>query len=265
VATIRYSAAASQSPSHPQAVGVATVAWIAMVLVDPEERGRGVGTALLQRGLASVEDATVAGLDATPLGRPLYEKLGFTTDTTLTRMARPPGALQGSVPPPGTRLPQPRGAQDIALMQDESMSNRVRPVSAGDMGEIAQLDALATGLDRRAMLEWLHEGASDLACRTHSHTLDGYVLGRRGHNFIHLGPLIARSVADALALVRTCVARHPGEHIIVDAADDQPGWREGLEAMGFGAQRPFGRMYRGTWRPTVDARLLFASIGPEFG
>ena len=271
VATIRYCAAASESWSQPPPAGVPTVAWIAMVLVDPVERGQGVGTALLHRGLARVEEATVAGLDATALGRPLYEKLGFSTETTLTRMAR---AAQGSAQLEASAgleasapLSQPGDPQNAAMTEAEPASTpgRTRPVSEDDMDELAQLDAAATGLDRRAMLQWLLEGAPDLAWRTHSPALDGYVLGRRGHNFIHLGPLSARNVTDALALVCACVAGHPDADIILDAADEQPGWREGLEAMGFAAQRSFARMYRGDWRPTADPRLLFASIGPEFG
>src|SRR5688500_5715435 len=64
------------------------LAWIAMVLVDPAARGRGVGTALLHRGLEQVKDVRTVGLDATPLGQPLYEKLGFVVHSTLTRLER---------------------------------------------------------------------------------------------------------------------------------------------------------------------------------
>src|SRR5439155_20889733 len=56
-----------------------TVAWIAMVLVDSAMRGRGVGKALMNRALEYLDASGVRSvrLDATPLGQPLYEKLGF--------------------------------------------------------------------------------------------------------------------------------------------------------------------------------------------
>ena len=123
-----------------------SMAWIAMVLVDPAHRGGGIGTALLQRGLAQVADVTTVGLDATPLGQPLYEALGFRADSTLTRMRRepaPPGA--GRV----TERDQRRrtcGAPRLATATRSRLSTR-RP----------------RGLDRRAMLAWLQSGAPELA------------------------------------------------------------------------------------------------------
>lgn len=67
------------------------VAWIGMVLTLPEFRGRGLARHLLthllheldQRGIASI------GLDATDMGRPLYESLGFTTQCAIERWSRP--------------------------------------------------------------------------------------------------------------------------------------------------------------------------------
>src|SRR5437867_1836352 len=55
------------------------VAWIAMVLVDAEHRRKGVGTALMRHALELLERQGVVSvrLDATALGQPLYEKLGF--------------------------------------------------------------------------------------------------------------------------------------------------------------------------------------------
>src|SRR5262249_34729790 len=64
-----------------------SVAWIAMVLVDPVVRGQGIGTALMRHALAHLDGCGVrtVRLDATPLGRPIYEKLGFVPQFELAR------------------------------------------------------------------------------------------------------------------------------------------------------------------------------------
>src|SRR6266481_1775373 len=58
-------------------------AWIAMMLVDPEERRAGIGTQLMEHVLSAVEDAACAGLDATPAGEPLYRRFGFVAENAL--------------------------------------------------------------------------------------------------------------------------------------------------------------------------------------
>src|SRR5262249_7114706 len=55
------------------------VATIAKMIVRAEARGRGLASRLMRRALdeASCGGATRVALIATPLGRPVYEKLGF--------------------------------------------------------------------------------------------------------------------------------------------------------------------------------------------
>ena len=61
------------------------LAWVAMMLVDPAERGAGLGAQLLAGALAALGDAPCVGLDATPLGEPLYRRFGFVGDYSLAR------------------------------------------------------------------------------------------------------------------------------------------------------------------------------------
>src|SRR5438093_9578061 len=60
-------------------------AWIAMMLVDPAYRGRGLGRRLLEAALDAVPPNLRIRLDATPLGRPLYQRYGFEDEATLSR------------------------------------------------------------------------------------------------------------------------------------------------------------------------------------
>ena len=50
-----------------------------MVLVDESMRQHGIGTALVEQAVEVLDrrGAETVRLDATPLGKPLYERLGF--------------------------------------------------------------------------------------------------------------------------------------------------------------------------------------------
>ena len=67
-------------------------AWIGMVLVDPEYRGRGIGTRLLGQAIEHLDAVGVPTLklDATPQGRPIYAKLGFVSEYEVERWALDP-------------------------------------------------------------------------------------------------------------------------------------------------------------------------------
>lgn len=258
VATIRYGAAAALRPWHhpvqaprvpePEpALLPPTLAWIAMVLVDPDRRSAGIGTALLDEALRRSREATCQGLDATALGRPLYEKLGFGVACTFTRMVR--------------------SEADAPVVADDSHvgPGLVRPATPADAAAMAELDARATGLDRGAMLRWLWQGAPELAwVHVGPSGIDGAILGRPGFEATHVGPVVASSSSAARALVHAVLARLPGRRVFIDTADD-PGWLDALAALGFHPQRAFARMYRGPWPPPSDPAWLRASIGPEFG
>jgi len=62
-------------------------AWIGMVLVDPEYRKQGIGTQLLNKTIEHLDHIKhfTIKLDATPLGKPLYTKLGFISEFEIER------------------------------------------------------------------------------------------------------------------------------------------------------------------------------------
>jgi GNAT superfamily N-acetyltransferase len=228
-------------------VGTVTVvtygacAWIGMVLVSAEMRGRGIGTMLLHYALDLIGPERTACLDATPLGRPLYERLGFRIERELTRLERPE---------PG---PKTRGGEVTRLLAPADL-DRIRTWDEEVFGG-ARLPLLHAMLRRSPDLARAHEGAT---------SLDGYALGRSGDRFDHAGPIVARTPEAAIALAGD-VLRRVGRSAIIDVPLDQVTFREWLHGQGFRPQRPLTRMVRGPARRVTDRDALFATLGPEFG
>jgi GNAT superfamily N-acetyltransferase len=219
--------------------------WIGMVLVDPERRGAGIGTRLLHEALGAIGNATTPRLDATPAGRRVYVPLGFEEEYELQRMVRPPTF--------GLRT-------DAFSVQRD----RVRHMSAKDFADIAPFDGEVFGADRRALLERCRVEAPEYTWIVGDTRVNGYLFGRHGHAFEHLGPLVAHDEETARLLVGTCLSAHSGKSFVIDTPS-RASWTGWLASAGFTEQRPFTRMRRGVRRYRDRVDQLFAIAGPEFG
>jgi predicted N-acetyltransferase YhbS len=226
--------------------------WIAMVLVDPGYRRAGIGTRLLMASLEIVGDDT-ARLDATPAGQRVYVPLGFQEEYPLQRMTR---RREGS-----------RDLPPVPARESDSISAlplHVRPMTDSDFVEVLRQDRDVFGGARRLLLDTLRARAPEYAWVIGDDEIEGYLFGRQGHSFEHLGPLVARDEQSARALVSTCLASYADRSFLIDVPL-QASWVDWLASLGFVVQRPFTRMRRGT-RPFHE-RLdrIFAITGPEFG
>jgi GNAT superfamily N-acetyltransferase len=217
--------------------------WIGMVLVDPEERGQGIGTRLISEALDVLQDIPSIKLDATPAGCEVYRKLNFVDECRLSRMEKM--------------------APFDGLIQ---LDNPARPMTKEDLPFIAILDRQIFGADRRVILEWMFDGAPEYAWVIEREgQIAGYTFGRHGFNFEHLGPVVAHDQQTARRLVAACVGRQAGRKFILDASHYEPDWRVWLASIGFREQRPFIRMfYRDNPYPGLPAKQ-FGILGPEFG
>jgi len=112
------------------------LAWIGMVLVHPDHRRRGLGRALLERCLKYLGERGVRclKLDATPLGKRMYDGLGFKEEWTLTRWEC-------------ARVHSPATALDSAI----------RSWADADLPQIDRLDAAAFGVPRERIVRALAE------------------------------------------------------------------------------------------------------------
>jgi len=221
-------------------------AWIGMVLVDPEFRKRGIGTQLLKKTVEYLDQRRVPTmkLDATPLGKPLYEKLGFATEFEIERLIlrRPPS---------------------IASAASRSAC---APVGEAEMEQIVRLDREVFGADRSFLLRSLLAEAAELALAVRE---DGaprcYAFGRRGAFADHLGPWMGTSRASAEVLLRGFLAKSSREILIADCVKSNAAAFELLSACGFTPSRPLTRMARGPNAFPGRPDSICAILGPEFG
>ena len=179
-------------------------AVIGMMLVATRYGGRGLGRALMNRALADVGDAIVF-LHATPVGRPLYEKLGFV----------PAGASH-------TYLGGFRSAAPAAAVAAEGGS---RPAGPGDLMAIRRLDARANGTDRAPLVRRLPGFTEQLRVTERPGGITGYAGAYRGVAYTCIGPVIAETVDDAKTLIADVAGSIAGP-VRIDLGDRHPQLRE---------------------------------------
>jgi GNAT superfamily N-acetyltransferase len=217
--------------------------WIAMILVDPAMRGRGIGTDLIQEALTILKDEQCIGLDATEAGGRIYRNHGFKEEYRINRLvAKAPSkffCIEG---------------------------NACRPICDDDLEDIFALDKEVYGADRSGLLRSLFARNPEYAWMSRiGRTAGGYVFGRHGYHHEHVGPLVAGSETIARELFSCCAARGEGRSLVVDVPDDFKNWTRWLEDAGFAMERSFARMYRGSRKQPEDTSWQYAITGPEFG
>ena len=219
-----------------------TLAWIAMMLVDPAERGAGLGGQLLAGALAALAEAPCVGLDATPAGEPLYRRFDFVGDYSL---ARTKATIDSS------RFPESAGPARRMLKNDlEAVCGWDREVFGADRGRL-----LAALFDRAPECAWV---ACDAAGVT------GYTFGRPGYLYHQLGPVVAADATRARDMVTRCLSQLGGRTFAIDVPLLDAEWLDFLKSVGFVEERLFLRMFlRGHVHPGIPARQ-YAICGPEF-
>ena len=222
------------------------LAWVCMILVDPSERGHGIGTQIVQGVLDRVRDIATVGLDATPHGQGVYARLGFVETSRLFRV---------EAAGPATGAPPEARRTDVAS---------IRAIDRADLDRVLEVDLRVFGADRAELLRWA-AGQAPALCRVDdAGAIVGYCFGRRGARFRQIGPVVARDATGGRALVAASMGAEPGGRIVLDVAAERPDWLAMLADLGFTVQRPLIRMFRASKPPGRPERQL-AVFGPEFG
>jgi GNAT superfamily N-acetyltransferase len=217
------------------------VAWIAMVLVDETLRRRGIGKALMRHALDFLDRLGVptVRLDATPLGQPLYEQLGFVEQYRLARHE-------------GTPPEAPAGGTGVETARPE------------DWEALAALDEAVTETNRRSLLFHLFaEQPESVRLTRRREGVSGFMAARAGSRAIQLGPCIATFDAGPRLFVDAW-SRYPGQRLFLDIPVANEAATRAAETAGLSVQRHLTRMCRGAPR-CEQLDVFWASFGPEKG
>jgi GNAT superfamily N-acetyltransferase len=219
--------------------------WVGMVLVRPDLRRQGIGRSLLMAGIAHLEGLGLQAvkLDATPMGKALYDTIGFVDEYPVARWAGRGGAVLS---------PSPRGLRELA---------------PDDLELVATFDTPLFGADRSRVLGRM---LCETAVRVAGYfgpagDLQAYGAVRPGQNAAYLGPWVANNAEAArviwdwgLGLVGSCP-------IFVDVVGPNQAARELVVSRGFAKQRDIIRMYRGTNVSSGHPESQYGLCGLEMG
>lgn len=221
------------------------LAWIGMLLVHPDFRRRGIGVALMmhcvdylrRRGVRCIK------LDATPLGKTVYNGLGFKDEWTFARW----------------ETENCRSGETV----DES---RIRPWRREVAKSVDELDSVAFGASRLKILAALvQDSVCTVVCSSDSNAVEGYGVLREGARAFYLGPVVARSAPVGRALIVALATRVPGKSIYWDVPEPNAAAGKLPEQLGFTRQRTLTRMYLGENANPANPQMQFAIGGPEIG
>jgi GNAT superfamily N-acetyltransferase len=211
------------------------LAWIGMVLTQHEYQRRGFARRLMEHALEYLRRRSVAWikLDATDMGAPLYEQLGFREEGRIERWIRPRSVLRDGSSCVGRFVPD------------------------------AALDVEAFGADRSRLLEVL------AGIESASVSSEGFAMGRPGTNAAYFGPCVARSADVARDLTAWFLRRHPDEDVCWDILAANADAVSMAHQFGFERKRELSRMAVSGTSPASafqkNDRLVFAAAGFEFG
>ncbi len=215
--------------------------WIGMMLVDAAHRRQGIGTALMDAALGYLHGrgAREIKLDATEMGRPVYERLGFVEECAVERWVGTISEQAGAEPATG---------------------------EGWTSGWDRALDAQAFGLDRNRVIAALRANSpADSFCR------DGaQALVRPGARFGYVGPFVARESEAAAMLLGGLLRRYRGRNLAWDLFPDHPAAPELAERWGFAPRRRLIRMAKtmqpgGAGSPLGDRAMQYGIAAFEFG
>lgn len=222
------------------------VSWIGMVLVDKDHRNEGYGSQLFERGLefAHAHGGDVVGLDATPMGEPIYRKYGFERVVPVFRW-------QG-------RIQEPSGFEpsDEITRTEQPDAKAIERLCAFDRHQVA--------VDREPLLRALvSEPDVHVVYSRGSTGIDGYAIVRPGRTHWQIGPIVTADATVVETLLGAVAHAFDGADVIVDTPDR--GGIATLASVGLSRERELVRMTVPDAEPALLTDSVWAFLDFAFG
>jgi GNAT superfamily N-acetyltransferase len=213
-------------------------ARIGMVITYPRLQAQGGGRWLMQQ-IAGAIGSRDKALTATREALRLYLSLGFRSGLTVYQhqgfVVEAPNAVPGA-----------------------------RPMTTVDEAAVRALDAAAFTAERRELLDELMSMSQGTVVERGGEVV-GFALCRRFGRGHVVGPVVAESEADALALIGPHVAAHAGQFLRVDTQEPKGPFRDYLEACGLSLFDTHTAMSLGRDRVPQGPAKIYALAGHSLG
>jgi N-acetylglutamate synthase-like GNAT family acetyltransferase len=189
------------------------LASIGLVIINENYRGQRLGRELTQACINSVSTEVTIMLIATKEGKPLYERLGFHTVTSVHKF------LSDNYKP--------------FYSVNENKDYDILPLTDFHFAQIQDLDQSAVGAERGFFLKSrIRQAKNGIVVREKNGNLVGYGLGIEGPSNLILGPIVAINHDVATYIIHHLVKGYQGK-LRIDVPDGQNSFLSYLEKCGF--------------------------------
>jgi predicted N-acetyltransferase YhbS len=223
------------------AIKYPTFAYVGLMGVRWESQRQGIGLALMQHILAWLDRERVRQvvLDASPLGQPLYEKLGFVAGEEVYILQRQTGGLTFQCPA------------------------KVHPLSLQNLDLITAFDKRAFGADRSGLLQALLETYPQRAFLLNDGQggISGYVIAQEKR----IGPWVMENAATAEFLLKAALSLPFDGKVSVVVPGENMDALDLLQRYAFKTVRVNRHMTRGSDMPASRREKIFAQASLSFG
>ena len=178
---------------HVFSIGFDKTGWIGLLIVNPEYRGKGIGTILTKNAVNYLQKTgkVTIRLEAAEKAIPLYRRLGFKEEFISLRLSK---QLEQNEKGKGKR----------------NNGINIFPILEGDIENLAQFDSKYFGANRTRVLQSLYRDQPQHCFMAigRQKTL-GYVMSRKISNGHWIGPLVCENPKAAEKLLHTCMEAIP--------------------------------------------------------
>jgi len=182
---------------HVFSISYDRIGWIGLLIVNPRERGKGIGATLMQAAIRHLEKigAETIQLEAVEKAVALYKRLGFVEEFDSLRFSKQLKQKEEEKPKLSQRT-------EMFHIKEENLKN------------IAKFDSKYFGANRLRVLQSLFEDQTEqcFVAMAKQKTL-GYIMSRKIQNANWIGPWVSKNSETAEKLLFACIEAIGGEEI----------------------------------------------------